>query len=154
MNIAFILIPKANNVAYVYDDFSLRQSLEKMRHHRYSSIPVITREGKYAGVLSEGDLLWYMVDCYKNGEFAEFKELEKIRTSKVISKNIYEGRPPVSPVRITAQIDELVDIAMRQNFVPVIDDNENFIGIVTRRDVIRYLRGDLNQAALQESAGI
>ena len=44
-----------------------------------------------------------------------------------------------APVRITAQIDELVETAMRQNFVPVIDDNETFIGIVTRRAIISHL---------------
>ena len=28
---------------------------------------------------------------------------------------------------------------MNQNFVPVLDDQKNFIGIITRKDVISYL---------------
>ena len=33
--------------------------------------------------------------------------------------------------------------ALNQNFVPVVDDQENFIGIVTRKDIIRYLSDHL-----------
>ena len=32
-----------------------------------------------------------------------------------------------------------MDKAMRQNFVPVVDDQKNFIGIVTRRDIMQYI---------------
>ena len=33
----------------------------------------------------------------------------------------------------------LLESAMNQYFIPVIDDLDNFIGIVTRRDIISYL---------------
>lgn len=57
MNVLLYLLPKAE-VEYVYDDYTVRQALEKMEYHHYSTIPVITRQGKYAGSISEGDLLW------------------------------------------------------------------------------------------------
>ena len=60
MNIAYLLVPK-QNVAYLYDDFTLRQALEKMRSHGYR-IPVINRDNQYVGTVSEGDFLWYLVD--------------------------------------------------------------------------------------------
>ena len=41
-------------------------------------------------------------------------------------------------VRITVTMDELLDSAMNQNFIPVVDDSGSFIGIVTRKDIIRY----------------
>ena len=59
MNIMFFLTPKSN-VAYIYDDYSLRQALEKMEYHQYSAIPMIDRRGHYVGTLTEGDLLWYI----------------------------------------------------------------------------------------------
>ena len=40
MNILFFLTPKID-VAYVYDCHTIRQALEKMEFHRYSSIPII-----------------------------------------------------------------------------------------------------------------
>ena len=35
-------------------------------------------------------------------------------------------------------MEELLNSAMNQNFIPVVDDLGNFIGIVTRKDIIRY----------------
>lgn len=43
------------------------------------------------------------------------------------------------PVAADADIEDLISKVMNQNFVPVIDDNECFIGIITRKDVIQYL---------------
>ena len=58
MNILFFLKPKSE-VSYLYDDYSLRQSLEKMERHGYTAIPIIGREdGTYKGTITEGDLLW------------------------------------------------------------------------------------------------
>ena len=139
MNVAFYLTPKIN-VAYLFDDFTLRQSIEKMRYHGYTSIPVITREGKYCGVLSEGDILWYILDTYMKPDESDFKSIEKRRVSTIMNFNANNPKKIVTaPVRITAQIDELVGTAMRQNFVPVIDDNDAFIGIVTRSAIISHL---------------
>ena len=53
MNIAGLLLPKST-VAYLYDDFTLRQALEKMRYHGYTLLPVITRDNRYFGTISEG----------------------------------------------------------------------------------------------------
>ena len=61
MNIAFFLTLK-KDVAYLYDDYTIRQSLEKMKFHGYSSLPVISRTGEYVSTVTEGDFLWYMLD--------------------------------------------------------------------------------------------
>ena len=42
------------------------------------------------------------------------------------------------PVNIDCKIEDLITTSMNQNFVPVIDDKNIFIGIVTRRDIIQY----------------
>ena len=57
MNILFYLVPK-NDLVYVYDDYTVRQAMEKLENHRYTSVPVINRKGMYVGSLSEGDILW------------------------------------------------------------------------------------------------
>lgn len=60
MNIAYFLLPKSR-IAYLYDDFTIRQGLEKMRNRGYTAIPVITRDGRYVGTVSEGDFLWRLL---------------------------------------------------------------------------------------------
>lgn len=60
MNIAYFLLPKSR-IAYLYDDFTIRQGLEKMRNRGYTAIPIITRDGRYVGTVSEGDFLWRLL---------------------------------------------------------------------------------------------
>lgn len=132
MNIAFFLKPKIS-VAYLYSDFTVRQALEKMRHYGYTAIPVINREGKYVGTVSEGDFLWFFLERFRNDENVDRKYIEEVQLRKIIRDNVY------NPVKITADMNELLNIAMGQNFVPVVDDLGSFIGIVTRRDIMKYL---------------
>ena len=44
MNILFFLTPKSD-VAFLYDDETLRQALEKMEYYKYSAVPVFRRSG-------------------------------------------------------------------------------------------------------------
>ena len=132
MNIAYFLIPKSN-VAYLYDDCTFRQGLEKMRHHGYTAIPVIDREGCYVGTVSEGDFLWRLLSDEQDSQRAcSMKDLEQLRVRDILRETQY------LPVRITVSMEELLSSAMNQNFIPVVDDTGSFIGIVTRKDIIRY----------------
>ena len=135
MNIAYFLIPK-NSVAYLYDDFTFRQGLEKMRHHGYTAIPVISRDGQYVGTGSEGDFLWRLLDGGQDPQRpCSMREMEQLQIRDIIHGSHYP------PVRITVSMDELLNSAMKQNFIPVVDDYDSFIGIVTRKDIIRYFSG-------------
>ncbi|MEE1025339.1 MAG: CBS domain-containing protein [Acutalibacteraceae bacterium] len=133
MNIAFLLTPKAE-LAFLYNDFSIRQALEKMNYHKYSAVPVINRDGKYCGTISEGDFLWFLVEG-ENGDIRriDIKSVEHIAISDIVKKD----KNPA--VKITATVDELLERATNQNFIPVTDDSGSFIGIVTRKKIIDYL---------------
>ena len=132
MNIAYFLLPK-NRVAYLYDDYTFRQGLEKMRHHGYTAIPVITRSGQYLGTVSEGDFLWRLLDRESDVRHpVSMKDLEQLHVRDLIQAHNYPS------VRITVSMEELVSSALNQNFIPVVDDSGSFIGIVTRKDIIRY----------------
>lgn len=131
MNVAFFLIPKAQ-VAYLYDNFTMRQALEKMRMHGYAAIPVISEEGQYKGTVSEGDFLWYIVEGKNRQERNDMKSMENVMLKEILG----EDKNP--PVHIMTSVEELLHQSTLQNFVPVVDDKGNFIGIVTRKDIIKY----------------
>ena len=132
MNIAYFLLPK-NRVAYLYDDYTFRQGLEKMRYLGYTAIPVISRSGKYVGTISEGDFLWQILsNDAESRQIRSMKDLEQLHIRDLLRGNNYP------PVRITVSMEELLSNAMNQNFIPVVDDLGNFTGIVTRKDIIRY----------------
>ena len=127
MNIVFFLTPKSE-VAYIHDDESLRQVLEKMEYHKYSAVPIISRQGTYVGTITEGDLLWYI----KNQLDLTLQEARRILITNV------PRRSDNTPVSIDSNMEDLLDKAMKQNFVPVLDDKKSFIGIVTRKDIMKY----------------
>lgn len=106
----------------------MRQALERIEYHRYTSVPIIDEDGKYVGVLTEGDLLWKM----KNTPDLTFMNTEKIHLDEI------EKHTQNTPVSINAQMEDLIARAAEQNFVPVVDDNGIFIGIVRRSELIRY----------------
>ena len=127
MNILFYLVPK-REVMYLYDDYSLRQAMEKMEYHKYSAVPIINRAGNYVGTLTEGDILWEL----KDRKLSNLYEAEEIMLRHTNRKRDNE------PVNVNCNIEDLVMTSMNQNFVPVIDDNGIFIGIVTRKSIIEY----------------
>lgn len=132
MNVAFFLRPKFN-VTYIYENDSIRAGLEKMKYHGYTAIPVINDKNEYVGTVSEGDFLWYLVDEQKeNLQKVDLKSVEDKKIKDILKKD----RDP--SIGITVSVEELLTRAMKQNFVPVVDDSGIFIGIVTRKSIIEY----------------
>ncbi len=127
MNIAFFLIPK-REVAFVKYESTMRQALEKMEFHKYSAVPIVDNHGRYVGTLTEGDLLWKM----KNTSGLSFENTHKTNL-KDIQPERYNA-----PIHIDADMESIIERAMEQNFVPVIDDAGIFIGIIRRREIIEY----------------
>ena len=126
-SILFFLTPKAM-CAYLYDDYTIRQALEKMESAGYTAIPILNRRGEYRGTLTEGDLLWAMKNmCYMDMRQAEARRIMEISRRK---DNL--------PVRVTASMHDLIQRASQQNFIPVVDDYGAFIGIITRKAIIKY----------------
>ena len=126
MNLFYILKPKAT-VTYLYKTDSIRQGLQKMRQHGYSAIPVLDDNGEYIGTISEGDFLWFMLQD-KNDD------LENEAYTVIDIVNEERNRP----VKTDVTMNDLLLRVMDQNFVPVIDDRNMFIGIITRHDIIKY----------------
>ena len=126
-NILFFLTPKAM-CAFVYDDYTIRQALEKMESAGYSALPILSRRGEYRGTITEGDLLWALKNlCYMDMRQAEARRIMEIKRKK-----------DHLPVRVTTSMHALVQRASAQNFVPVVDDKDAFIGIITRGAIIKY----------------
>ena len=133
MNILFFLTPK-EKVSHIFNDDTLRQVVEKMEFHGYSAIPLLDKEGKYIGTITEGDLLWYL----KDHDFPDIYQLEDIPITDI------ERKRDNNAVNIQVSMEELFEKATNQNFVPVVDDNDVFIGIITRKDIILYLANKEN----------
>ncbi len=131
MNIALFLMPKAE-VSYLRDSMTIRQGLEKLKRSGFTAIPVIDDEDRYVGVVSEGDFLWRLLENGDEVPNITVKSLEQLPMHDIIQMG------KVKAVCIDTDMEELFGQAQNQNFVPVVDDRNVFIGLVTRRDIIRY----------------
>lgn len=134
MNIISMIMPKMQ-VAYIYSDNTIRQGLEKFRAHGYTAIPVLTRDNTYYGTVTEGDFLRCFIDSGDVG----IKDMEK----KLISDIVRPGFNPCVHVDIT--MNALFERSINQSFIPVVDDREYFVGIVTRQKIIRYFIDEYNK---------
>lgn len=140
-NILFFLTPKAM-CAFVYDDYTIRQALEKMEVAGFAALPILNKRGEYRGSITEGDLLWALKNiCYMDMRQAEARKIMEIQRHK---DNI--------PVRVTATMQDLVSRASTQNYVPVVDDKDAFIGLVTRSSIIRYCQQELFSQEKEKAA--
>lgn len=129
-NILFFLLPKAM-CAYLHDDYTIRQALEKMEVSGFAALPILNKHGEYRGTLTEGDLLW----AIKNVCGMDMRQAEAHKIMEI------SHRRDNVPVRVNTSMHDLIDRAAAQNFVPVVDDKETFIGIITRSAIIKYCQG-------------
>ena len=131
-NILFFLTPKALCFHLMADD-TLRQALVRMEAAHYAALPILNKKGEYCGTLTEGDALWAL----KNQCDLDIHAAEHIRIMDIAH------RKDNTPVKVTATMGELLERAALQNFIPVVDDKNTFIGIVTRRSIIKYCQTEL-----------
>lgn len=127
VNVPLLLTPKTE-LACLYSDMNVRQALEKMRAHSYMAIPVISKTGEYIGTITEGDLLWTIVDVDE-----DLEELERIKIADIVRRDYTHA------VKVDANMEELTTMIIEQNFVPVVDDRNILMGIVTRKIVLKTL---------------
>ena len=131
LNVLLLLTPK-KQVSYLEENTNVRQALEKMRAHGYMAIPVLSKTGEYLGSISEGDLLWNIVDEEMDEEY-----MEETSIMEIIRKDYMPA------VKVNVKSNELLQMITIQNYVPIVDDRNILMGIVTRRRVLQEI---LNKA--------
>ncbi|MEC0242841.1 CBS domain-containing protein [Paenibacillus dokdonensis] len=131
MEISDFLFPK-DKVAYVHSTANMQEAMEMLEKSQYTAIPVIDEKGKYVGTLSEGDLLWKM----KNTPGLSFQNLSIVQVQEI------KRRIKNECVAIQANLEDMLELAADQNFVPVVDD-QIFVGIIRRKDIIEYYTSNI-----------
>ena len=134
MNVLFFLIPKAK-VETIRDTFTLRQAVEKMNECGYAAIPMINEKGEYIETITNGDILHHLREHLKLDLYAA----ERVPVTDVAIKR------KTKAIKITQSMEGLLEVAKTQNFVPVVDDSNHFIGMVTRGAIISYFESKLKE---------
>ena len=129
LNVFELLTPKSS-VAFVLENSTVRQALEKIVFHKFAVVPVLNNNGEYVGTISEGDILRYLLA--KN-------EMDKEACESLLIKDIDKYRS-YSPVKVDASFDEIYEASLIQNFIPIVDDRNVFIGLIRRKEVMMYIK--------------
>ncbi|MBR3004078.1 MAG: CBS domain-containing protein [Lachnospiraceae bacterium] len=131
MSLFSIITPKSETF-YLTEDVTIRQALEKFDFHKFSVVPLIAKDGTYITSVSEGDILRYIKNQAKfdieKAEKVKVKTLEKYRPYRACMNNVSD--------------EEIFALALEQNFVPVVDDRNMYIGIVKRKDILNKMLAD------------
>lgn len=128
VNIAKILVPKACT-RVLHEDDTVRQGLETMAFHGFTTIPVLDKDERYIGSVTEGDFLRHLL---AKGN-TEMHYHEQFRVGDIIRKDFYKSLP------ITADTDSVIQIIRFQNYIPIVDDRNVLCGLLTRKGVIEEL---------------
>jgi len=137
LNILTLLTPK-KELALLDDSMNIRQALEKMKAHSFMAVPLINKKsGEYLGTITEGDLLWNIMD----NDF----EVDNTKVKKWIRKDYSKA------AKIDTKFEDLIKMITNQNFVPVVDDRNILMGIITRRKIINELiENNKNNGRIEE----
>ena len=128
MNIIQLMTPKVST-AFLYDTDSIKHGFAVMRRHGYTAIPVLSAGGAYLGCVTEGDFRRFVM---QRGS-TDTNDYENDSISSLL-------RPDFCPsLRIQASMEDIIEVAMQQNFIPITDDRDAFCGIITRRSLLGYL---------------
>lgn len=121
------MIPKVCTV-FIHENDTVRQGIEVMKCHGYTAIPVLDSDERYIGCISDSDILRHVL----NSGTTDLREHEKFRIEEILRRDF------CPPLDIRAELDDVTDSLLRQNFVPIVDDRQFLCGIVTRRSLLMY----------------
>ena len=140
------------NPVVVIEGETLWRASEKMLANHFGGMPVVDDSGKYLGVLEMDDLLprpenipgstdvialqlfdrW--VDDHSIHDFEDiYKEM---RVEEVMRTEVPKLRPEDS---LRVILDKLIENAYRR--MPVVDEDDRLLGIITRGDLLMLLTG-------------
>lgn len=132
MNV-FPFLTLKNETRFLLSSWSVRQCMEKMEYYKYSTIPLLDENGGYVGTISEGDLLRFI----KNE--AEF-DIDRLEKASILDVPRYRDYKTLS---MESSLEDLVNLSMEQNFIPMVDDRNVFMGIIPRRKILEYFKDEL-----------
>ncbi|MBD3948678.1 CBS domain-containing protein [Tuanshanicoccus lijuaniae] len=138
-SISDLMIP-ADNVAHVLSNNTLSHGLLVLSTVKYSLIPVLSPQLKLMGLLN----MSVIIKAITTIDAIEVSKLDEITIESVMMK------PPVvldEQVSFEKVLHYLVDY----NFLCVVDKDQNFKGIITRRAVLKRLNKFIHQLSTTDA---
>ncbi len=125
------LIP-AEALAIFIDTHKADHVLLLLANNGYSRVPVITKDKKYLGTISISDIMSHQSKNY----LADW-ELTQLDIGKIVNNKI-------ATINESSDLTETMHLLVDYPFLPVINNNGIFIGIITRKSILKALNSLLH----------
>jgi len=134
-------------------EMPLNEAIKILAEKRISGLPVVNEAGKLVGVISETDLMWketgatppayiMLLDSviYLQNPAKYERDLHKVLGQTV--GEVMSGNPvTIDPDKSLQEAARLMH-ERKIHRLPVLDDREQLIGILTRGDIVRAMAAD------------
>lgn len=139
-----------SNVMTVREDDTVEKCANLLSTHHLSGLPVVDENNYVTGIITEGDLI-RRASRIKGPAFLELlggiiyledpnKFLDDVKRSMSHTvKNVMSD--DVTTVRPDVEVEAAATLLVRKKIkrLPVVDEQEKLIGIVSRKDIMNYL---------------
>ena len=131
-------------------EMTVHELVTLMQERKISGMPVIDAEGCLVGIVTEGDLVVEDTDLHLPGYFQfvldlsprkhqkEFEEQLRKAVGSTVAEIMTTDVEMVGPDEPVSRAANIM-VEKKVNRVPVVDDDDHLLGIVTRMDIIRML---------------
>ncbi|MCQ2742583.1 MAG: CBS domain-containing protein [Bacilli bacterium] len=134
MKVKELLLSKSK-CCHLYSNMTIDQALRKMGKDRYQTVPVLEKDSdRYLYSISEGDILFKIKDLG-----LPYPECCDIAISCIETQRLYLA------VREDSELEDVYDLLINQNFVPVVAEGGAFKGILTRRAMLDVVLENQNK---------
>ncbi len=138
------------NVITINKDASVEELSSLLLEHRISGVPVLDDDGNMVGIVTEGDLIVTDADLQYPRYFKLLDSIIYLESLSKFKKNLKKHlatkveeimSEEVVAVSEDTPINEIANTMTSNNInrVPVTDDNNNLVGIITRADIIKSM---------------
>lgn len=130
----------ASKIAVIVDSHNIDHAKLLLSHMTYSRVPVVTEDNRFFGTIGLTEIIQYQAEN-------ELSDEELNSDISLIAKTDVEvvGQP----YNLTEVMRKLVD----QSFLPVVGPNREFIGIITRKSILKAINALLHNFPLPSKEG-
>jgi len=139
MQIFQFFTPKSETF-FLNPDATIRQALEKFDSHKFTVVPLVEKNGMYHSTVSTGDILRYI----KNEANFDMEMAENVKVADIEHFRSYKA------CTCSVPMETILSLALEQNFIPVVDDQGIFIGIIKRKAILNRILEEHPEIRLED----
>ncbi len=131
-------------------DSSAKEALDVLRETEISGLPVIDEQGKLIGMLTEKEILAYLLPSYidKVGSFVYEDNPKAVKKKAALLSGVKVSqvmRKDVLTINEDAALCEVARTMLTQKArrLPVVDKNGRVVGIIARCDILKAITSEI-----------